>query len=1341
MAKDISQKYTIAADGAIDSLKRISDSLDKHNEAIKRGEKNQQAYNTQAKTTSDTFKTINTRLTSLAGGFDKATERLKNLREQFRLGTTNAEKLSTALGNMTIKGREARTMLDSLATEARDAATSISQMQSALVAHSANVRKDTQHLQYNTVALKEFGTEVRKLVKDMGLKNRTIDQQVAAQQRDTQAAADLTAGYRVLSSIIISLFIHRAITEMIAGMRAATNEAQELQLRLGEMATVSLEMTDSGLKAAKSTGDWTNELSILQRTYGLGILDQAAATYEALSAQVVTASNSSAFLAQESKLAITAVSTLAEATKITSDIINAYGLTADDAARINATLFAGVDIGSFRLNELGNSFARANVIANQINISFEEVTGALALLTRKGLDAESSSTLLLNVFNGLVKPTKELNAFFAELGLSNAEVALKTLGFVGVMQKLAEAVDNGNGKVTQMAEYFDDIRGLVGASGLSGAFARLGQDIAYVSNATDRANQAFKEQMDNLGVRGKIELEKFKQYFLLQFGLPIQQTLVEIAESFGGADKAMSRFAAILFNVTILGGTFWASQKLLIPLMQGLGVSFVTAAGGATAYAGALTSVAVAQGVVSLGVSVLVTGLTYLYFAEARAAQAAKMLALEMGANVFKQNQEELEKYTLALEQHFKVITDQSPVSRYFRKFQEIRVINQQMLANFEETYDAIFKAMKEGLDGFEDQIGDKIKALEKEIDKLQKGIENGLNRIQKLKLKSGDQAFEEQLVGKTDIEAAQILIQQRDQLFALANQALAQNNETLAQEFFDRVDRLHQQAIDRIVAAKKEAEKIINDGNIAVNNQGGFNIRNNGVSVQQNTRNRGQGVKTTINIPLQHQQDAQRAALLADQLKNLEAERLQIVQARIKAENDAVARQEQQLKLKEAEKQKLEQNLKAFLGYVKEIDRFENRKGNPDELRKALGLAQQAGVAAGLDPKEIFNTLRQGFVLEDKLRREAVVQASEEKLQALQKQLEVQGQLEKKAIEDQKKAAIDAQKAIGDVIQKNVEQSILLQQQIQQIGPGGANVVFGNEEQAKEALRVDALRQKLLDDIAKLKDLSINLQTSKATGDKGQIAKDLLLIEKLQENILKNFEQFQKSDIVTGLANKKVPRDKNGNILGAAAPGEVPKTLKEQFEALKKLTDEAERAQAVAAQTAINEKNVLEAQKQLTLQLRQVAKAHEKILIASGASGNKAVEAYQQANAIFDQTIIKLREINALLNAQVGGAGPGFAHGGPVLRANGGGGHGTDRIHAMLSRGEFVLDRLATRQYAPILPALNRQPPTLRSNGGSVINFGDTHIHTAAGTTEQQAAQIGRHLQRRVRRGLYKGN
>lgn len=1338
MAKDISQKYTIAADGAIDSLKRISDSLDKHNESIKRGEKHQQAFNTESKKTADNFQNIGSKLIFVESELGKTTEKLKNLREQFRLGAGNADKLSTALGNMVGTGRQARTMLDSLANEARDAATSITQMQSALVAHAANVRKDTQHLQYNTVALREFGTEVRKLVKDMGLKNRTIDQQVAAQQRDTKAAADLTSGYRVLSSIIISLFIHRAITEMIAGMRAATNEAQELQLRLGEIATVSLEMTDSGLKAAKSTGDWTNELSILQRTYGLGILDQAAATYEALSAQVVTASNASAFLAQESKLAITAVSTLAEATKITSDIINAYGFTADDAARINATLFAGVDIGSFRLNELGNSFARANVIANQINISFEEVTGALALLTRKGLDAESSSTLLLNVFNGLVKPTKELNEFFAELGLSNAEVALKTIGFVGVMQKLAEAVDNGNGKVTQMAEYFDDIRGLVGASGLSGAFARLGQDVAYVTDATERANQAFEEQMNNLGVRGKIELEKFKQYFLLQFGLPIQQALVEIAESFGGADKAMTRFAAVLFNVTVIGGSFWASQKLLIPLMQGLGISFVTAAGGATAYAGALTGVAVAQASVSLGVSLLVAGLVHLYFAEARAAQAAKMLALEMGANVFKENQEQLEKYTLALERHLKAISDQSPVGRYFRNFQEIRVINQQMLANFEETYDAIFETMKEGLDGFGDQIGEKIKVLEKEIDKLQKGIENGLNRIQKLKLKSGDQGFEEQLVGKTDIQAAQILIEQRDKLFALANQALAQNNETLAQEFFDRVDRLHQQAIDRIIAAKKEAEKIIADGNIAVNNQGGFNIRNNGVNVQQNTRNRGQGVKTTINIPLQHQQNAQQAAQLAGVLKNLEAERLQIVQARIKAEQDSIARQEQELKIKEAQKQKLETNLKFFLAYVKEIDKFENRKGNPDELKKALGLAQQAGVAAGLDPKEIFNVLRQGFQLEDKLRREALVQASEEKLQALQKQLEVQGQLEKKALEDQKKAAIEAQKVIGDVIQKNIEQGILLQQQVDALRVKGSSIFdtpTANSQVAEGAL----LKGQIDADLAKINDLTNKINAAKKAGDATTIKQTLEELRKVQESLLKNFEAFQKLNLLQAGPGRQAPkRNAKGNIL--VPGGGLEETLKEQFEALKKLTDEALRAQGVAAQTAINEKNVLEAQKRLTNELGFVAIAHGKIAEAANSSGQTAKAAYEQANAVFDQTILRLKEINALLAQQVGG-GAGFAHGGPVLRGNGGGGHGTDRMHAMLSRGEFVLDRLATRQYAPILPSLNRQPPALRANGGSVITFGDTHIHAAAGTTEQQAAQIGRHLQRRVRRGLYKEN
>ena len=97
-------------------------------------------------------------------------------------------------------------------------------------------------------------------------------------------------------------------------------------------------------------------------------------------------------------------------------------------------------------------------------------------------------------------------------------------------------------------------------------------------------------------------------------------------------------------------------------------------------------------------------------------------------------------------------------------------------------------------------------------------------------------------------------------------------------------------------------------------------------------------------------------------------------------------------------------------------------------------------------------------------------------------------------------------------------------------------------------------------------------------------------------------------------------------------------------------------------------------------------------------------------------------------------------SHGGLIryLAAGGFAGRGIDRIPAMLSRGEFVVNARSTKRFYSQLQAINSgQAPTFRSQGGAVTNVTIGDINVQGGSTPTKTGRaIAFELRREMRRG-----
>jgi TP901 family phage tail tape measure protein len=86
---------------------------------------------------------------------------------------------------------------------------------------------------------------------------------------------------------------------------------------------------------------------------------------------------------------------------------------------------------------------------------------------------------------------------------------------------------------------------------------------------------------------------------------------------------------------------------------------------------------------------------------------------------------------------------------------------------------------------------------------------------------------------------------------------------------------------------------------------------------------------------------------------------------------------------------------------------------------------------------------------------------------------------------------------------------------------------------------------------------------------------------------------------------------------------------------------------------------------------------------------------------------------------------------------------HGTDTIPAMLTAGEFVINRDSTRAFLPLLRQINQTRGTKSlASGGVVTTVGDINISVEGGKPASQTVkQIGKELRRQIRRGTIRLN
>ncbi len=286
-------------------------------------------------------------------------------------------------------------------------------------------------------------------------------------------------------------------------------------------------------------------------------LDLLTASYDLASAGFSKTSEITDILKASQLGATGGFSDLQTVTDATTSVLNAYGLEADQAAKIVDGFAQTQADGKIVVDQYAQQIGRLAPIAAGAGVSIDELNAAISTITAQGVPVESTFAGLRQVIASIQKPTGEASKLAKELGIDFSAAALKSKGLPAVLQ---EIVEKGGASEGNLQKLFGSVEALTAIQPLlTNELENFNQALENQSNAQGRAaRDAFTASNTIQG-----QLKRLSSAFtnLLaegsEFGIVIRETLKVTAvtlEFLGLAAKnAAAPFRALFAFVGEIG--------------------------------------------------------------------------------------------------------------------------------------------------------------------------------------------------------------------------------------------------------------------------------------------------------------------------------------------------------------------------------------------------------------------------------------------------------------------------------------------------------------------------------------------------------------------------------------------------------------------------------------------------------------------------------------------------------------------------------------------------------------------------------------------------------------------
>lgn len=361
---------------------------------------------------------------------------------------------------------------------------------------------------------------------------------------------------------------------------------------------------------------------------GVGPAEAAAGAYDIVSAGFTDAAGAEAILRESLRGSKAGLTEVATASDLLTTAIAAYGLTAQDASKVNDILFQTVASGKTTYEELAQSFGQVATIASQNGVTLEELGASIALLTQRGLKTPEAINSIKAAIVQLGSPTEEAIKAQQAFGLNINQSTIRQKGLIATLREVTTAT---KGNSTAQRQILGDVTALNAALGLTAdggtKFVGMLNDMETASGATDKAleqqQKSLKANLDKFGT----SLERAGVAATKIF-LPALTKLVQVGtgvvDFFTGLPQPVQAGIVIIGGLTA-GMVALAAGGLAVAAAIGSAVTGLAAIGGSAVAVSA--GIAVASSAAAFAVEVFLA-------MEAAMVAAAGAGALVVGATV-----------------------------------------------------------------------------------------------------------------------------------------------------------------------------------------------------------------------------------------------------------------------------------------------------------------------------------------------------------------------------------------------------------------------------------------------------------------------------------------------------------------------------------------------------------------------------------------------------------------------------------------------------------------------------------------------------------------------------------
>lgn len=139
------------------------------------------------------------------------------------------------------------------------------------------------------------------------------------------------------------------------------------------------------------------------------------------------------------QLASAAQTDAANAATIQAQALQAFGLQAEDAARVSDILAGAANASSAEIGDVAAALQQSGTVANQFGVSIEDTSTAIAMFANAGITGSDAGTLLKTAMLALTDQGKPAQSAIEELGLTVYDAQGKFVGMSSLMGQLNEA--------------------------------------------------------------------------------------------------------------------------------------------------------------------------------------------------------------------------------------------------------------------------------------------------------------------------------------------------------------------------------------------------------------------------------------------------------------------------------------------------------------------------------------------------------------------------------------------------------------------------------------------------------------------------------------------------------------------------------------------------------------------------------------------------------------------------------------------------------------------------------------------------------------------------------------